>query len=275
MPNPTNLWHRTQKVGDAVDPEWRTGCGIYSSLSGIADATSGAVGPAVSGRQFRSYQRDQVGGIDLYDCKVAAARLGIEMILFANYDAPREYPGMARAYPSASIPTLLAYVKGGHPVRVDGDYEKIPAPWSCQNSYDGPHGIVILAYGYRETPARELLVSDPLCATAKWEPLSVVAGFAAATAGIGKANIGVLPARTRLVVSVSPGLFWKYHRKPDGSWGKTLTRTIGFTQPCDPAISASYGRRAMRLVRVTGPGKHNGSWLNELESAVSTKWSPI
>lgn len=281
MPNPTNVWHRTQQTGPTGSWQRRFGCGVFSMLTACADTTSGAIGPNdVTGNLFRSLQRDQVGGIDLYDGKVAAAKFDpfLDFTVFATYGPNRiDYPTLPRDFGPLRWAGFVAYIRSGRPARLDGDYDVLSDEFSCQPTYDDLHGICVPAYGWRNVAARgqpEILVSDPLCRWMKWLPEDMVKAYAGKLAGPGLVNTAVGPQRSRLAVSVAPGPFWRYFPDGDGGWRKRLGLTKGWTRPCAMPIGGMYGDRILSLVRVL-EGPHTDTYLNVRETPIKTIWQSI
>ncbi len=96
--------------------------------------------------------------------------------------------------------SVLAALRSGRGVILQGDYDQIPSAFTCQASFDGPHCIYI----NHETGDDDLYEYDPLC----WKPnANFPPAVARAYAEKFAKTVGVYPgllfATTRITPNIS------------------------------------------------------------------------
>lgn len=252
-------YHRTQRVGDTLDPLWRVNCTVYSFLTAIATATRGKYATKMYGPAFRAAQGDKVGGIDLWDGHQAIRKLfpTVNVAVFANY-GPTPTSRI-------NVKLLLNGLAAKIPYVVQGDYQYVPNALSGQATFDGDHAVCALSY---DAVAATVTVSDPLRGViVKW-PLNVFVAFIAGLSGsTGYAYAASIKPTFQRRARVLPGYYHRWFLK-DGKWSRTRHLTLGFTVSIGPNVKATYGGDDHTLAKRLG-GKLEGSYLALSHSRIS------
>ena len=181
---------RHQKQINSYDPYGKYNCTAYAAAVAVDRHTVGGIivtGEAIRGASSEPLPQPRSPGLNLAQATSAAFRLTRAVLTVRR----------------TSFDTMTVYLKN-RGVILQGDYDQM-AQWSCQTSFTGNHAVYLnnlntgdvvigdVTYG----PGKCALTYDPLCASYKWEPLTVLRKYAekfAASIG-GK---GVLCATTRI-----------------------------------------------------------------------------
>lgn len=141
-------YHRDQSREGA----WaaRYGCTAVATLVGMALATDGDTGPAITADQFRARQGDQDGGIDLVDARRAAAFYGVTLVVHADYGMDHRPFRWSEFVAAGNDHEIMI---------VQGDHGSLPARLRCDD-FRGDHAI---ATSGRNPTSGTWRVSNPLC----------------------------------------------------------------------------------------------------------------
>jgi hypothetical protein len=155
----SEFWHRhmTQRVD--TDPHWRVNCMAYAGAMVINDATIGGLF-GVTGQNVRKYSDEPTPD---------PGSPGLNITQIVNVARDRYRVNLANRTGSdwnAMLHELQA--GGGRRIFAAIEYREL-GDYRCQAGGDFAHAIVII----RSSP-NALLVSDPLCSSAKWMSKSAV-----------------------------------------------------------------------------------------------------
>lgn len=247
-------WHRTQR--DPTQASRNSACLIASTLSVMAAVTRGRVGPGISLDAFRLRQLDRAGGIDLFDAKYAARTFGVRLEVHANFGPGAEYPEPVReslmGHGATTPAAAIAMLEDNRFLTLSLLYSALPRDCRHDATYQGPHGVALL--GHRVRMGRdELLVSDPLSASAHWHPAAPFWTAASAfSRAPGRLCLAATDARVPLRrVRVLPGLCWIYSRPASGPVTRRRGLTGGFSADCESPASVQFDGASRQLVRIT------------------------
>lgn len=258
------VYHRTQR--DPTQESRKIACTIASTLSCMAAATRGEVGPKISLDQFRAFQKDTVAGIDLYDAKYAAKRFGLDFTVFASYGPGSEYTAAERLelrdegaiLPSSAFDLLLR----NRYLVIQLTYGALPSSWWRDQTFRGAHACALL--GARVNGGiREVLWSDPLDTKARWMRWEPAVAAAQKYAGGERIYISASPIRAPLRrAGVRPGVLWFRYYRSGGVWRRERRWTpAGFSGECTAPASAPVMGSTRRMVQLLS-GVYAGSYLD-------------
>lgn len=134
--------------------DW-TNCTMSSGAMMLDFHTQGKV--QKWGGELRKLSGDTSGGTNLDNLKTAWTKLGYTFI---------DRRGSTWAQ-------VLADLKNGRGVVLQGDYDVLLGSHSCQSSFDGDHAV----YANPEINADGIVVGDPLCGAFKRIPVSVLKAY--------------------------------------------------------------------------------------------------
>ncbi len=211
--------------------------------------------------QIRNHQNDWSGGIGWDDVNVALWDLFGERLTI-----PYQHDWA----------DVLASLKQGRYVGIQGDYDQVPYSYQCQKGGTFDHAFAL--GDYRASDGR-VLMYDPLCRNASWVPQSAIRGaaekLALAQRGT-KSRLFVM--LTQVVANTTPTLryrvevpasrFWRFYTS-----GTTIVspyrkayETGGFTYNCSAPARYYDTHNALPadsypLVRISAPGKAKDGWF--------------
>lgn len=262
------MFGRTQLVAGQLSR--RVACTIASALTAIAWSTRGRVGPDVSLDEFRDMQRDDEGGIDLYDAKFAARRLGQDFTVYADYAPGPEYNQQQRNvltdYPAAKSSSVPEFLKAHRAVIIQFIRSKLPARWIGESGqgFMGSHAGTLLGYRVNGDGKEEVLFHDPLEKRGElwraWDPIRLaIEDFA----GRGKADIAVTKMREPRYTYHQRALtsYHRYFEPLVTGRRERLFTTTGFTVPVTPPKVMRVDGQDRRYVQALD-GKFKGWWFN-------------
>lgn len=146
---------RPQYPDPTTTLDW-SNCTMASGAMALDFHTQGKV--QKWGGELRKLQGDQVGGTDIGDLKTAWSKLGYTL-------TDRR---------GKTWNDVLADLKAGRGVVLQGDYEVLTGGNSCQTSFDGDHAIYLNPETFTATG---VVVGDPLCKAFKRIPVSVLKAY--------------------------------------------------------------------------------------------------
>jgi hypothetical protein len=256
------VWHRTQRVPSQVAQH--IGCTIASCLTCMAVSTSGRIGPAITLDAFRAKQKDQNGGIDLYDAKFAAKRFGVEFTVHSDFGPGPEYTDAEREalrdLPAATPAEATAMLYAHKVFLVSLDYSKLPQTWWFDRAFalsaHPEHALAVT--GIRRSAGFDVLeISDPLAFKSYWRKASELWPACAAIAGHGKVALAVTNAASSTrEAGVRPLARWQRFIARDGHWVRAERRTTvtGWHADATEPFWTSVAGDRVQLVEIRSGG---------------------
>lgn len=205
--------------------------------------------------QIRNHQNDWSGGIGWDDVNVSLSALfGIRLAI----------PTSADWY------DVLGWLKSGHAVGIQGDYDQVPYDYQCQKGGTFDHAFALA--GYRTTDGR-VLRFDPLCKNASWVPQSAIRSAAEKLALVQRGTKGrlfvMLTGVMPLIVPTFPPVTYRYGGEPRFR-GRYLARRDNVPVRSKPSPTATkVAELDYRQDFACRQSAASGRWLG---NADGTKW---
>lgn len=192
MPYTYRPRHQRQIVSN--DPYGGVNCAAYSCAMAIERATMG--GTLITGQQVRALSNEPIPdpsspGLNIGQLVAVGRRLYVQII-----DKREDDDGWSE---------VIACLRAQRGVILQGDYDQM-GTYSCQKSFRGDHAVYV---NHLDTTGTKAWMQDPLCATGKYVPLSVLKAYAeklARAKGIYPHIFFATTRKTPLMNSPMPGV---------------------------------------------------------------------